>query len=150
MAFMLQLRIAGQPVLIDADLVQAVIRVGRLHPVPAVAADVAGLITLRGAVITVIDPAVMLAGERSPPAEQERVAIVVRLDGHAYALLCDAAEEVFELAGDGFDPPPPGLAPAWARVATGTAVAEGRRLAVIDPLRLVPQPAAALPADEMA
>lgn len=145
MPFMLQVRIADQPVLIDAEDVQAVIQIDRLYPVPVVSGEIAGLITLRGAVITVVDAGAMLGGTRQPTGDGG-VAVVVRLDGHGYALLCDSADEVFELAAGAMDPPPAGLDPAWRRVTVGIAMVGGGRLAIIDPLRLVPLPAAPLAA----
>lgn len=136
MAYMLHVDIAGQDVLIPADQVQAVVRADHVEPVPGVAADIAGVMTLRGQVLTVIDPAVRLCG-RDARGAGEQVAVVVRSGDHGYALLCDRAEDVREVDEVDIAPPPPGFSAAWREAAVGTAPVGMRRVAILSPGRFL-------------
>ncbi len=135
MGYMLQVDIAGQEVLIPADQVQAVVRPGYIEPVPGVAPDIIGIMTLRGRVLTVIDPAVRLGG--SVGSLHEAVAVVVRWGEHGYALLCDRAAEVREVDDADLAPSPSGFSLTWQSVSLGTAQVGMRRLAVFSPGRFL-------------
>ena len=86
--------VAGQRLALRAAEVQSVIEVGALAPVPRAPHHVAGLSALRSRVLTAIDcrRCVDMAERiEAPPAAY---AAVVEHDGHSYALLVDAVDDV--------------------------------------------------------
>lgn len=128
-------RIAGRAVAIEADHVVSVVDLPPLIPVPRAAGHVRGLAALRSRVVTVIDPAVALHVERR--AEQATRAVLTRVDGHDYALIVDAVEDVvpFEL-----EPLSAGLPldPFWQDAAVGLVVRDGVPVLALNIVRLVP------------
>ena len=88
-------RIADQEVALPAVTVGSVIEMDRIVPVPRVEPHVAGLFALRSRVLTVIDSrAVLGLGMVARGAGMTAVAVTV--DGHGYALLVDAVDDVIE------------------------------------------------------
>lgn len=126
--------IAGRGLLLDAAQVDSVIDVGDVVPAPGSAAGVRGLAALRSRVVTVIDTWKLL--DLPPPRDPPRRAAVTQVDGHAYAILVDALEDVASFA---VEPLASGVAlgARWAAVATGSADRTGEPMLAIDLHRLV-------------
>ncbi len=126
--------IAGRRVAIDSDQVESVVDLGPVTPVPRAAPHVCGLAALRSRVVTVIEPARAL-GLPAGPIRPGR-AVIVQADGHFYAVLVDALEDVapFDLA-----PLTCGLRleAGWGAVARGLVEHEGAPVLVIDAAALV-------------
>lgn len=134
--------LAGERVAIPARLVDAVIEVTAVTPVPGAAPHIAGLAALRSRVITLIDGRVALGVAPVAPPPALRKVVVIAIDGHSYGLVVDAIDDVVE----GSAAPAAlcaTLAPAWARAATGMIVAGAMLLPCLDPAMLVLTPAAA-------
>ena len=132
--------VAGRWVAIDAAQVDSVVDIGEIVAVPRAAAAVRGLAALRSRVVTVIDPRVALD---LPATRKPGRAVIARLDGHHYAFLVDALEDVapFERL-----PMPVGQADrGWSSASAGVVVRGGEPLMVLDLAALVP--AAAVPAN---
>ncbi len=89
-------RLAGKRVALRARDVESVITLEVLTPVPCAPPHVAGLSGLRSRVLTVIDPRSALALGISEHRRAGANAAVCVHDGHAYALLLDAVEDVTE------------------------------------------------------
>jgi purine-binding chemotaxis protein CheW len=89
-------RIAGTPVAILTDEVEAVVRLNELSPIPGVPGHVAGLSALRSRVLTIIDAHNLILGEREaePDAEADRYAIVCDVSGHSYGILVDGVDDI--------------------------------------------------------
>jgi purine-binding chemotaxis protein CheW len=132
--------LAGQRVAIPADQVEGVVQIDALVPVPRAPAHVAGLAALRSRVLTVIDGAASIRLEPSSTAGL-REAVLVEADGHPYAILVDAVEDVVECTGD---EKPARTAPGdgWSRVARGMVEPGGDLLLLIDIQALIAGPAA--------
>ncbi len=130
--------IAGQGVVFDADQVDSVVDIGEVVAVPRAEASVRGLTALRSRVITVVDTRLALGLEPMPP--QVRRAVITQQDGHYYAMLVDALDdiEMFETSPMPHVPPAEGR---WSRAADGIVVRDGEPLLVLDLKRLVPQAA---------
>lgn len=131
-------RIAGRAVAICADRVDSVVDLGAVTPAPLAAPGVLGLAALRSRVVTVVDPRTMLGlpGDDSG----SRRAVVTRIDGHIYALLVEALEDVAEYPTA---PVPPGAAlGGWAEAGVALIVRAGEPVLVVDPARMVPHAAA--------
>jgi len=133
-------RIAGRPVAIDAAQVDSVVDIGEVVAVPGTEPAVRGLAALRSRVVTVIDTSIALGLGDAAPAG--RRAVITRLDGHPYAILVDAAEDVAPFERQ---PLAAGLAPGggWHAVASGLIERDDQPVLVIDLAALIPQPLAA-------
>jgi purine-binding chemotaxis protein CheW len=90
---------------VDVALVQEVVRVQQMTPVPLAPAAIAGLINLRGEVLTAIDLRARLG---LPPAEpgREPVNVVVRVDDEPVSLLVDEIGGVLEVSQVPFEQTP--------------------------------------------
>lgn len=137
----LVIRLGGEQVALAAADVESVVEIETLTPIPRAAPHVRGLSALRSRVLTIIDCLTSLQLDEAADSPI-REAVVVTLDGHPYALLVDAVEDVVEAAGDAA-PLRATLAGGWGRVAQGTIEAQGKLLLVLDTRALVAGPTAA-------
>lgn len=128
--------IAGQGVVFDADQVDSVVDIGEVVAVPRAERSVRGLTALRSRVVTVVDTRLALG--LGPMPSHVRRAVISKQDGHYYAMLVDALEdiEMFETSPMPHVPPSQGR---WSRAANGMVVRDGEPLLVLDLTRLVPQ-----------
>lgn len=90
---------------VDVALVQEVVRLQQITPVPLAPPEIAGLINLRGEVLTAIDLRARLG---LPPAEGDRepVNVVVRVDDEPVSLLVDEIGGVLEVSQVPFEQTP--------------------------------------------
>jgi purine-binding chemotaxis protein CheW len=90
---------------VDVALVQEVVRLQSITPVPLAQPEIAGLINLRGEVLTAIDLRTRLG---LPPAETERepVNVVVRVGDEPVSLLVDEIGGVLEVSQVPFEATP--------------------------------------------
>jgi purine-binding chemotaxis protein CheW len=90
---------------VDVSLVQEIVRIRQMTPVPLASQEVAGLINLRGEVLTAIDLRSRLG---LPPSreQQERVNVVIRLDEEPMSLLVDEIGGVVEVSQVPFEQTP--------------------------------------------
>jgi purine-binding chemotaxis protein CheW len=133
-------RLAGRRIAFPASEVEGVVELEALTSAPGAAAHVAGLASLRSRVLTVIDGLAALGlGRTVEPSIAS--AIVVPSDGHPYALLVDAVEDVIEAVGT-HSPVAAPVGAAWDRVALGMIEAEGDLFLLVDPHALIAGPAA--------
>src|SRR5690348_11938143 len=91
---LLIVRLDGERVALVSDDVESVVELEGITPVPGVARHVAGLAALRSRVLTVIDCVAALDPKRSTGTVRD--AVVVVAEGHPYALLVDAVEDVVD------------------------------------------------------
>lgn len=136
---LLIVRLAGERIALPAADVESVVEIGSLTPVPGAAGHVAGLAALRSRVLTVIDCLASLDASRRLP-EDAREAVMAVIDGHPYALLVEAVEDVVEAGGER-QPAAASLAGGWRRIARATVEAEGDLLLLADVEALVAGPA---------
>lgn len=108
----------------------AITRVPLAHP------DIAGVLNLRGRIVTAID---MRARLSLPPAPegQPRMAVGVERKGEAFGLVIDAVGEVLALGPDSHEANPVNLDPRWREVVNGVYRLDGRLLAALDVGRLL-------------
>ena len=135
---LLIVRIAGERVALPAAEVESVVEIEALTPVPGAAGHVAGLAALRSRVLTVIDCLASLDPSRRLPADA-REAVMAVVDGHPYALLVEAVEDVVEAGGE--RQPASALAAGWRRIGRSTIEAEGDLLLLADVEALIAGPA---------
>ncbi|MGZ4487743.1 MAG: chemotaxis protein CheW [Nocardioides sp.] len=97
--------LCGRTYGVDVDAVQEVLRGQPRTRVPLSPDAIAGLINLRGQVLTALDlRAELELPERS--ADEEPMLVVVRVDGEPVALLVDAIGAVVDVDDDQYEPPP--------------------------------------------
>ena len=131
---LLLVRIDGERIAFPSDEVESVVELEGLTPVPGVPAHVAGLAALRSRVLTVIDCVASLDPGRT--IAKVRDAVVVVAEGHPYALLVDAVEDVVDGGGEP-GPVRTALDSGWRRVARGMVEAGGRLTLVADVQALI-------------
>jgi purine-binding chemotaxis protein CheW len=102
-----------------------------LTRVPLAPPEVAGILNLRGRVVTAIDMRSRLDfGEREPGTPV--MAIGIELRGESYGLLVDAVGEVMQLHNSACEAKPANLDPRLSRVAAGIYRLEGQLMVVLD------------------
>ena len=123
--------IAGQRVAFPADAVESVVELDTLIQVPRVQPHVAGLSALRSRVLTVIDCRRSLELGDCDSSDGFREAAVVELDGHHYALIVDAVEDVVDALSDQ-TPIRAAMEDGWERVSLGMVETEEGPLLLVD------------------
>ena len=111
--------------------VQDVFAPERLTQVPLAPAEIAGVLNLRGRIVTLIDMRSRLGlGHRED--ESQAMAIGVESRGESYGLLIDSIGEVLKLDDMACEPNPSNLDPHLASVSMGIYRLEGQLLMVLD------------------
>lgn len=123
--------VGGQRVAFPAAAVESVVELDTLIPVPRAAPHVAGLSALRSRVLTVIDCMRSLELGVTDCTDGIREAAVVEIDGHHYALIVDAVEDVVEAQSDPV-PVRAAMGSGWERVSCGMVETETGPLLLVD------------------
>lgn len=111
--------------------VQDVFVPDRLTRVPLAPPEVAGILNLRGRVVTAIDMRARLdLGAREPGARVMAIGIEFRAE--SYGLLVDSVGEVLALRNSDCEAKPANLDPRLSRVAAGIYRLEGQLMVVLD------------------
>ena len=121
---------------VEVEHVQEVLRSQSITRVPLAPAAVAGLINLRGQVVTAIELRERL-GRKPRPEGQEAVVIVVRLRGEAVSLLVDSIADVVDVAVRDFEAPPDTLDGVGRDLIRGAYKLSGQLLLALDVNRAV-------------
>src|SRR5438045_9232154 len=123
--------IGGQLFGLPISRVQDVFMPERLTRVPLSPREIAGVLNLRGRIVTVVDMRARLGlpknEEGKPP-----MAVGVDLRGESYGLLIDQIGEVLRLPGNGREDNPVNLDPRLARLAGGVHGVAGQRMVSLD------------------
>lgn len=130
--FVVDGQIFGLPIL----RVQDVFVPHRLTRVPLAPAEIAGVLNLRGRILTVIDMRSRL-GLAARPEGAPAMAIGLEVAGESYALLVDSVGEVLKPAADTREPVPVNLDRRLAAVAAGIYRLAGQLLVVLDVDRIL-------------
>ena len=133
--------IGGQLFGMPISRVQDVFMPERLTRVPLSPREIAGVLNLRGRIVTVVDMRARLGlpknEEGKPP-----MAVGVDLRGESYGLLIDQIGEVLRLPGNGREDNPVNLDPRLAKLAGGVHRLEGQLMVILDVdrvLEIVPE-----------
>ncbi len=121
----------GQMFGLPIERVQDVFKPSRITPVPLAGAEIAGVLNLRGRIVTAIDMRRRLDLEVRDDG-QAPMAIGIELKGESFGLLVDAVGEVLKLPDDEREPNPINLDRKLARVSAGVFRLEGQLLVVLD------------------
>lgn len=114
---MVMTQIAGRRCALPAHGVQSMIEIGAITPVPRTPEYIFGITAMRSQALTVIDSRLALGFPRLGWSTDRRAA-VISVDGHSYALMVDAIEDIAtsitepeQVSG--------GFGDKWSRVAVG-------------------------------
>ena len=123
--------IGGQLFGLPISRVQDVFMPERLTRVPLSSQEIAGVLNLRGRIVTVVDMRARLglprAAEGKPP-----MAVGVDLRGESYGLLIDSIGEVLRLPEASREENPVNLDPRMAKLAGGVHRLDGQLMVVLD------------------
>ena len=117
--------------------IQDVFVADRLTSVPLASPDIAGVLNLRGRIVTAIDIRIRLGLSEPIKKAPQTMAIGVDLGGEIYGLLIDNIGEVVKLDDQHRKAPPANLPSMLARMATGIHQLEQKLLIILDIDRLL-------------
>jgi purine-binding chemotaxis protein CheW len=123
--------IGGQLFGLPIARVQDVFIPERLTRVPLASPDVAGVLNLRGRIVTAVDMRSRL-GLPKRDSGRPPMAVGVDLRGESYGLLIDSVGEVLKLADDSREVNPVNLDPRLTRMAAGIHRLDGQLMVVLD------------------
>jgi purine-binding chemotaxis protein CheW len=123
--------IAGQIFGLPIGRVQDVFKPMRMTRVPLAGADIAGVLNLRGRIVTAIDMRNRLDAKKREAGEPT-MAIGIEDKGESFGLLVDAVGEVLKLADAEREPNPVNLDRKLAALSAGVFRLEGQLLVVLD------------------
>jgi purine-binding chemotaxis protein CheW len=123
--------VGGQLFGLPISRVQDVFAPERLTRVPLAPLEIAGLLNLRGRIVTAIDMRRRL-GMDAFAEDAPRMAVGVECKAESYGLLIDAIGEVLKLPTSGREDNPVNLDPGLARVSAGVHRLDGKLLVVLD------------------
>lgn len=116
---------------LNASGVQEVIRLGAITVAPHAPPDVAGIINLRGRIVTIVDAGMKLGYGPTTPGPETRVFIV---EDHSefLGLLVDRVGEVVEVESGSEEPMPANMRPAQSKYFKGVNRVGGRVIALLN------------------
>lgn len=128
--------IANQLFGFPIEQVQDVFKPDAITEVPLAAPEVAGVLNLRGRIVTAID---MRKRLNLPPRENSatRMAVGIESKGESYGIVIDEVGEVLRLPRSTFEANPANLDPRWASISTGVQRLEDELMVLIDVERLL-------------
>ena len=111
--------------------VQDVFVPDRITRVPLAEPEIAGVLNLRGRIVTAIDMRRRLG---LPPRDDNKPSMAVGIDlkGESYGLLIDTVGEVMKLGEETLEPNPVNLDPRLARVSGGVHRLDGQLMVILD------------------
>ncbi len=109
---------------------------GQMTRVPLASDDIAGVINLRGRIVTAIDMRRLLGLPGNDSADAS-MAVGIDCNGESYGLAIDAVGEVLKLGSDTAEPVPVNLDDRLKRVASGVHRLETNLLVILDVDRLL-------------
>ncbi|KAF0229586.1 MAG: purine-binding chemotaxis protein [Beijerinckiaceae bacterium] len=109
-------RIEGQLIGLPITSVRDVFSIHAMTPVPKADRAVAGLVNLRGHIVTILDLGSLLNARRSEQkSDQEPMAVGVEWQGEVFGLVVDEIGDVLSLTVDSSEAMPANMSPTWAR-----------------------------------
>jgi purine-binding chemotaxis protein CheW len=116
---------------IPVSQVQDILGPQRITAVPRSAREIAGVLNLRGRIVTAIDLRVRL-GMSPRAADARSMSVVVDHKGELYSLLIDQVGEVLEAPLDRYEADTSALSPDWRELAAGVFRLDKQLLVLLD------------------
>ncbi len=126
------IRLGNQMIGLPIEKVHDVFFPNNFTPVPLSVEQIAGVLNLRGRIVTIIDLSIIMGLKAVNEEIGERPAVGVICANESYGLLTDTLGEVVTLGDDLFEPNPVNLDPSWAQLSLGTYRLENELLVVLD------------------
>jgi purine-binding chemotaxis protein CheW len=136
MSEVVAIRVAGQDFGLPVIQVRDVLRHWQLTPVPLAPRAVAGLLNLRGHIVTAIDLRLRL-GLPSEGGRSEATLVVVENGSELYALVVDRVGDVLRMEERRLETAPVGLDPGWRAVASAVYTTDTGFIVLLDIARLL-------------
>src|ERR1051325_2399171 len=123
--------VGGQLFGLPISRVQDVFMPDRMTRAPLAPPEIAGVLNLRGRIVTAIDMRRRLG---LPPRDDNKPSMAVGIDlkGESYGLLIDTVGEVMKLGQATLEPNPVNLDPRLARVSGGVHRLDGQLMVILD------------------
>lgn len=113
---LISVSIEGQMIGLPITSVRDVFSIARMTPVPRADRAVAGLVNLRGHIVTILDLGALLntrIGDRK--ARGDTMAVGVEWNGEVFGLVVDEIGDVLSLPTESCEPMPASMGQTWAR-----------------------------------
>jgi purine-binding chemotaxis protein CheW len=127
---LISFQLAQESYAIRLTLVQQIIKMREITPVPRAPEYILGVISLRGVIIPVFDLRRRLGLARREHTRETRI-IVVREGAKSIGLIVDRVRQVVRIPAAGIEPPPPILGGLEAEYLEGIGRSEGRMLILL-------------------
>jgi purine-binding chemotaxis protein CheW len=111
--------------------VQDVFQLNRMTVVPLAPPEYAGVLNLRGRIVTAIDLRVRL-GLPAGPSNKSPMAVGIEYGGEAFGFLIDRVGEVLKVEKNTFENNPVNLDPRWVKVSSGVHRLDGELMIVLN------------------
>ncbi len=121
---------------LDAAGIQEVIRLGPLTPVRHAPEEVAGILNLRGRIVTILDLGFRLGFGKIEPGPLSRV-FIIENRSEFIGLMVDRVDEVVEVEPDQWQPAPANVSFGQARFFKGVFRAGGHVITLLDPAQVL-------------
>jgi purine-binding chemotaxis protein CheW len=131
------LHIADQIFGVQVTDIRDVFALKALTPVPGAPREIAGVLNLRGRIVTAIDARRRLGLPDRLQGYAGMMAIGVEHNGEAFGILVDSVGEVLRLPDTQCEPNPVNLDPIWKTISQGVYRLETRLLITLDMDRLL-------------
>lgn len=128
--------VADQILGVEVTEIQDVFALSDLTPVPGARKEIAGVLNLRGRIVTAIDARVRM-GLPKRDNYQGAMAVGVEYEGEAFGILVDRVGEVLRLNDSDFEQNPMNLDAEWREVSKGIYRLDGKLLLTIDIERIL-------------
>jgi purine-binding chemotaxis protein CheW len=126
------LEIGDQLFGVEVTDIRDVFALKNLTPVPGAKPHIAGVLNLRGRIVTAIDARQKLKLGPKPQANEAIMAVGVEHAGEPYSILVDRVGDVLRLNDSDCVPNPANLDPDWKKISRGVYRLEGKLLITID------------------
>lgn len=126
-SFLVNEQLLGVPV----NVVQEVLNPQSIAPTPRAKPEIAGLLNLRGQIVTAVDLRKRL-GLDPRAADQPSMNVVVRLQDESYSLLVDEVGDVINVSSETMQPPPQTLDAHWKSLISGIFRLEERLFIILN------------------
>jgi purine-binding chemotaxis protein CheW len=126
------IRLDGQLLGIPVLAVHDVIKLAKITPVPLASAWVAGVLNLRGRIVTAIDLRKRLGLPSRAATGKAVMSVVAEHKGEPYALMIDSVGEVLSLEAGAYERNPVTLDPRWRSVSDGIYRLESELMVVLN------------------
>ena len=114
------------------DNVHDVFMPDSITQVPLSESEVAGVLNLRGRIVTAIDMRMKLNLQPLDENEKARMAVGIEYKGESYGLIIDSVGEVLLLPNDGRESNPVNLDKRWADISAGVHRLDGSLMVILD------------------